>query len=417
MNINDIRIGVFGTLRGKSFIINLKCIEGVRITAVCDFKSNSLNNIQDDIDQTVAQFDNFDEFIDSGLFDAVVLANYFCEHAPYAIRAMEKGIHVLSETTPALTMAECVALCRTVERTGCKYMLGENYPFLSCNLEMKRLYESGKLGRVLYCEGEYDHPANAHELNMISPGRFHWRNWCPRTYYLTHSLAPVMHITGNLPIAINCKSIFDPLSFKGTARKCADAAAIILCEMNDGSLARVTGCAAWGGYGAWYRICGQKGNVQNVRCNLDQVRVQYNGWQIPEGDVDCKTYDTKWYDDDERNKLAAKASHGGADFWVSHFFIKYLAEDVEPFFNVYRSVTMSAVAICALRSSQNGGAEFRIPDFTKEEDRRQYENDTASPFPNENGLSSMDCCSKTYDPAAEDYANAEKDWTEAGLEF
>ena len=36
-----------------------------------------------------------------GIFGAVMLVNYFYEHAPYAIRAMEKGIHVLSECTPA----------------------------------------------------------------------------------------------------------------------------------------------------------------------------------------------------------------------------------------------------------------------------------------------------------------------------
>ncbi len=417
MNKKDIRIGVLGTLRGKAFIDNIALIDGARVTAVCDFKPKSLDNVKAILDDSVAVFTDFDAFIDSGLFDAVVLANYFCEHVPYALRAMEKGVHVLSETTPALTMAECVELCRTVERTGCKYMLAENYPFFSCNLEMQRLYASGKLGRALYCEGEYVHPASRMDINKLSPGRLHWRNWLPRTYYLTHALAPILHITGNLPRAVNCKSVFDPEVLKGTARACRDLLSIMLCEMSDGSLARITGCAAWGGHGNWYRICGEKGNVQNVPGTLDQVRVQYNGWQVPDGDHLCSTYDTQWYGDAKLNALAAGATHGGGDFWVCHHFVRYLAEDIEPFFNVYRAVTMSAVAICALRSSQNGGVEIRIPDFTKEEDRQQYEKDTASPFPDENGQSDMPCSSRPFIPTPEDYAQAEKDWTEAGLAF
>lgn len=417
MDKKDIRIGVFGTLRGRSYIEVANQLEGVRVTAVCDFKPKSLENVRDLLSDDVPRFSNFDEFIDSGLFDAVVLSNYFCEHAPAAIRAMENGIHVLSETTPALTMAECVALCRTVERTGCKYMLAENYPFFPCNLEMKRIYESGKLGRALYCEGEYVHPMPTREINGISPGRLHWRNWCPRTYYLTHSLAPIMHITGSVPKAVNCKSVFAPDILKGTARKCGDIASIMLCEMDNGSLARVTGCAGWGGHGNWYRICGEKGNVQNVPGYLEKVRLQYNSWQKPEGEEECRIYDSKWYDDDKLNAMAAKATHGGGDFWVVYHFIKYLSDDVEPFFNVYRSVAMSAVAICALRSSQNGGAEYKIPDFTNEEERKAYENDTASPFPDENGIATMECSSRPFEPSAEDLANAEKDWRELGLAF
>ena len=77
---------------------------------------------------------------------------------------------------------------------------------------------------------------------------------------------------------------------------------------------------------------------------------------------------------------------------------------------------MSAAAILALRSSYNGGCEYKIPDFTDEEERKLWENDTASPFPDEDGNADMPCCSHPdYEPTAEDYANAEREWKEAGL--
>ena len=418
MNTKEIRIGVMGTLRGGSYIENVGYVEGARVTAICESNPKSLDGVQKFITEDVKVFDNFDEFINSGLFDAVMLANYFFEHVPYAIKAMEKGIHVLSECTPALTMAECVELCRTVERTGCKYMLAENYPFFSCNLEMKRIYDSGKMGRALYCEGEYNHPVTVHDKNMVSPGKLHWRNWLPRPYYITHALAPVLHITGNTPKKVNCKSVFAPETLKGTACRVGDLLSIILCEMEDGSLARVTGCAAWGGHGNWYRICGEKGNMENVRGSLEQVRVQYNSWNIPEGEEEVSTRDAKWYDNEQLNELAAKTGHGGGDYWVCYHFVKYLTEDVEPFFNVYRSVSLSAAAIMALRSSQNGGTEYIIPDFTNEEERKQWENDHESPFPDENGQTTMPCCSHPdYMPTDEDFAHAEEEWQEAGLKY
>lgn len=410
------RVGVMGTLRGATYVHQFSNREDSVVTAVCDFNPKSLENVKEIVEEkNIAVFNNFDDFIESGLFDAVMLANYFYEHVPFAIRAMEKGIHVLSECTPALTMAECVALCRTVEKTGCKYMLAENYPFMAPCIDMKRRYDTGKFGRALFCEGEYNHPVDAKGKNELSPGRLHWRNWLPRPYYITHALAPLLYITGNDLAAVNCKSVFAPGNLKGTACVVGDLASIIFCEMKDGSLARVTGCSAWGGHGTWYRVCAEKGNMQCVR-DSDDVRIQYDSWNTPEGEETCYTEEAKWFDDDEKNAKIREAGHGGGDWWVAEEFTKYILEDKEPFFNVYRSVAMSAAAILALRSSYNNGVEYKIPDFTKEEDRKKWENDTDSPFPDENGNATMPCCSHPdYRPTEEDYANAEMDWKNKGL--
>ena len=40
--------------------------------------------------------------------DAVVLANYANEHAPFAIKCLNKGLHVFSEVLPVQTMKEAV---------------------------------------------------------------------------------------------------------------------------------------------------------------------------------------------------------------------------------------------------------------------------------------------------------------------
>ncbi len=413
-----LRVGVLGTCRGQSYIAGFNMLENAEITAICDYNPQHLESAKPLINDNVKCFDNFDEFIDSGLFDAVVLCNYFNEHVPFAVQAMKRGIHVLSECTPAITMAECVLLCRTVEETSCKYMLAENYPYFSCNMEMKRRYETGKFGRAVYCEGEYNHPVNAYGKNSISPGRMHWRNWTPRTYYLTHALAPILYITGGNMKAVNCKCVFAPDNMKGTACRSGDILAIMLCELDNGALARVTGVSAWGGHGNWYRICGEKGNMQSLHGDQTKVRIQYDSWNTPEGEDEVQVVDAKWYEDEELNALAGDAGHGGGDYWVCYRFAKYILEDEAPDFDVYRSVSLSATAILGYRSALGGGAEYKIPDFRNEEERKLWENDHDSPYPDENGAASLPTCSNPdFRPSDDDYANAEKDWAELGIEI
>jgi predicted dehydrogenase len=405
------RIGVLGLQRGMSYALNARLVEGLEVTAVCDMVKAYVDNALNMLGEGVKGFYDYDEFLDSGLFDAVVLCNFFHEHAPYAVKAMERGIDVLSETTPALTLQECAELCRTVERTGRKYMLAENYPFFVTNLEMKRLYDSGKLGRVLFAEGEYVHPSTKDELNRLAPGIRHWRNWTPRTYYLTHSLAPLLYMTGERPVAVNAKVVQAKELYEGTARRHADVAAIMMVETDSGAILRITGCAAWAGHGNTYRLCCTKGSVENIR-GTNEMFLHYNSWNTPEGESEIKRYTPGW---PAKAELAEKAGHGGGDFWVMYHFGQYMLRDVEPFFTVYNSVAMSAIAICAQRSALENGKEIRIPDFRIEAERKQCDGDTASPYPDENMNVTLPYSPYNYTPSEDSITYARAAWKRMGL--
>ena len=374
---SKVKIGVFGCSRGQDFIKILNLLDNVEIAAICEGNEPRLGRAKALCSESTKTFTNFDEFIDSGL-DGVILCNHFNDHAPYAMKALKKGIAVLSETTSASTMEECVQLVRTVEETGTKYMLAENYPFFAVNQEMKRIYDTGKLGRVLYAEGEYCHPMDTAMLNMIAATHDHWRSWMPRTYYLTHALGPLMYITGDTPRVLNARTVFAPELYVGTDRQGADAVSIMLAQTDSGALFRFTGTAAIAPHGNWYRVSCTKGGVESVRGDEESVRIGYNGWEKPEDEKEFDTYKAQWTSNGD---LAEKAGHNGGDFWVCFNFIKYITDDVKPFFDVYRGTLMSATGIQAWRSSLNHGAEYRIPDFRNEADRIEFENDCDSPFP------------------------------------
>ncbi len=397
--MKKIRIGIFGLARGENFIENLH-LNGGEIVAVCEQRENKIAECIDQI-ETATVYNNFNEFIEHPM-DAVVLANYFAEHTPYAIRCLEKGIHVLSECTSNGTMAQGVALVRAAEKSNAIYMLAENYPFMLFNKEMKRVCDGGTLGRILYAEGEYNHPFNMYDGETavaLAPHENHWRNYLPRAYYITHSLAPIMYATGSVPVRVTAMAAANEIPADcSAARYVSDAAAIITTLNNDGSVFKVTGCAAFGAHGNSYRICGANGQIENIRGMGEKIMLRYNSWQIPEGMQEVNCYDPEQSAEDAA--LAENAGHGGSDFFVAREFLDCIRTGKKPAFDVYFATTMASVAILAHRSILNGNQPYDIPDFKKEEDRVKYENDHSTPIPFSDGTpADIPCNSRPCTPS------------------
>lgn len=398
-----IKIGLFGSgTRGRSLaktFMMLNC----DIVAICDTREDELKKTADAVGEGVALYRDFEEFIDHEM-DAVILANYFDQHAPYAIRCFEKGLHVYSECISNGTMAEGVALVRAFEKSSSIYMLAENYPQMLFNREIKRVCDGGTLGKILYAEGEYNHPGDPNDVSFRRHYNYfekHWRNYLPGTYYITHSLGPIMWATGATPKRVTAFASFAPLEDGvPTADFAADRVAIVTTQNDDGSIFRVTGCAGFGAHHNSYRVCGTRGQVENLRGMGEQVMLRYNSWEVPEGAHKSELYTPSWNDADEA--LIKKSGHGGGDYLTARMFLHCVLENRQPEhpFNVYSAVAMSSVAILGHRSVMAGGASFDIPDFRNEADRKKYENDTASPFYGKNGEApTLPCCSKPdYSP-------------------
>ena len=88
-----IKVGVFGGARGHAMMDVLFDHPHAELTAVCDKYQPLLDKVAKEAEEKgllVGLFTNFDDFLSSDL-DAVVLANYANEHAPYAIRLPAGG--------------------------------------------------------------------------------------------------------------------------------------------------------------------------------------------------------------------------------------------------------------------------------------------------------------------------------------
>lgn len=381
--MSKIKIGVFGAGRGVDIAQNFMLLN-CDIVALCDCRRDRLKRGSERLPESTALYDDFDSFIEHDM-DAVVLANFFHEHAPYAIRCFEKGLHVFSECISNGTMAEGVELVKAFEKTNnVVYMLAENYPQMKFNREMKRICDTGTLGSIMYAEGEYNHPGDPFNSGFRKTYNYfpeHWRNYLPATYYITHSLGPVMWATGATPKKVTAMPIrIENTDDIPTNKQSDDKTAIILTQNDDNSVFRVTGCASFGGHHNAYRICGTKGQIENPPGMGEKVILRYNDWQLPEGAEEISCYDPSWNDPDE--EFIKTSGHGGGDYLTARMFLDCIKEKRQPEhpFDIYSATVMSSVAILAHHSVLEGGGTFDIPDFRQESDRQKYENDRRTPF-------------------------------------
>lgn len=97
--IHPIRFGIIGmgnmgTSHAKSFL-NGK-VRGMRITAVADCTAEKLNWSKENL-PWAKTYNSADELLDSGEVDAVIICTPHYSHPELVMKALEKGIHVVSE--------------------------------------------------------------------------------------------------------------------------------------------------------------------------------------------------------------------------------------------------------------------------------------------------------------------------------
>ncbi len=404
-----IKVGVIGVRRGGSFARSAGLV-GMKLVAICDKWEEKLEQVGKEL--KVATYTDYDKFLEHD-FDAVILANYFNEHAPFAIKALKAGKHVMSETSACFTIAEGIELIETVEKTGKIYMFAENYPYMLFNQEMRKIYQSGRIGSFMYGEGEYVHPMSADQQMGISCGLYHWRNWLPATYYCTHAMAPIMFITDTMPVQVNGFVIPRPQDdpvYQRTVR-INDAASVIIVKMNNGAYAKLLQVSLRG-HSVWVRIHGARGQMENMRWGdknfVRLIREQYHERQTEPVEQIYKPEFPPYA------KAAYSAGHGGGDFFMNYHFAEAIRKNEPPYWNVYRGVGCSIVGIQAYRSALKNSRAIEIPDLSKSSVRKKYKNDNWRPDPKK-GNPWPSILGKRK-PSKQGLEYAEKVWKKVGYE-
>jgi predicted dehydrogenase len=95
--------------------------------------------------------ESIEEMLDSDV-DAVVVATPIHTHYPLAQRALERGKHVLVEKPLADSAKHAEALAILAKQQGLVLMVGHTFMYNAAVEELRRLVQSGSLGRVYYVD-------------------------------------------------------------------------------------------------------------------------------------------------------------------------------------------------------------------------------------------------------------------------
>jgi glucose-fructose oxidoreductase len=100
-------------------------------------------------------YDRYDELLDSGAVDAVYIGLPNTMHKDFAMRAAERGIHVLCDKPFTVTSADGEAVMETAQRGGAKVMIAYRLHFEPANLAAIEAIRSGRVGTPRYMKAEF----------------------------------------------------------------------------------------------------------------------------------------------------------------------------------------------------------------------------------------------------------------------
>jgi predicted dehydrogenase len=135
----------------------------------------------------------FDELLDDGSVDAVVVATPVPSHAALARQALAAGKHVFVEKPMALAGAEAEALVALAEERGLVLMPGHLLLYHPGVTRLKGLVDAGELGDVLYVYG------NRQNLGTIR------RDENALWSLGVHDLSIILHVLGEEPAELSAR--------------------------------------------------------------------------------------------------------------------------------------------------------------------------------------------------------------------
>ncbi|MCC6862117.1 MAG: Gfo/Idh/MocA family oxidoreductase [Bryobacterales bacterium] len=388
-----VRVGLIGAgARGTYLLRESLAMPGVSFTAIAEIREDRARRAAGMVKEAKGGEpalytrgpEDYRRLLERSDLDAVLIMTPQNQHGRQAIAALRAGKHVGSETPPAYTLDECWQLVETREKTGRHYMLLENYPYARPRLMILHMAHRGAFGEVTYGESSYIH--DTRELSYEADGSLSWRGEIAHRHrgdvYPTHALAPVSLWMGinrgdRLASMVSMDNGTRGLQAYARERFGADHPAaregffakrdttitllrtarerVIVLRYDNGTPRPA---------GGWEQLQGTRGAYDGspgAQLVYLHGRSRDHAWEPLE------KYRTEfehpfWR---EQASAAARAGHGGGDYFVLREFYEALAEDREPAIDVYDAASWSAVLPLSGESIRAGNRSFEIPDFTR----------------------------------------------------
>ncbi|WP_342748442.1 Gfo/Idh/MocA family oxidoreductase [Streptomyces uncialis] len=329
---------------------------GMDVVAVCDRDEARQAAARETLPDALSTA-RWEDLLDLGL-DAVVLANDFYAHAPLAVTFLEHGVHVLSESAACADEAEGRRLIAAAERSTATYSFAENYVLHPHVRLIRAAVDAGEVGRISLIEADYLHGMAPDAVDALIGDPDHWRGRLAPTAYCTHTLSPVLALTGAWPVEVSAFTVdeADPR-----------AAVVMTVRLSSGALAVTRHGFLQGepdSHWSWVGVRGTRGLAESVRApgaRAWSVRVRGESWTAPPGAAATVR-------DEERvpppltlgGRTVERAAEGTALLLTA--FRATVEDGAPPLIPVRQAVAASLVGVAGARSLAGGSVPVAVPD-------------------------------------------------------
>jgi predicted dehydrogenase/GNAT superfamily N-acetyltransferase len=361
--LEHLNVGLVGAAgRGGSFRAALEAT-GARIHAICDTNKDALDRCAEGFG-TAERYTDYAQMLESSELDAVVIGTPMQFHAPQAIMALNRNLHVLSEVPAAVSVEECEDLVRACRRSEGAYMMAENVNYTRPNMLVRELCRRGLFGTLYYAESEYLHELK--KQNEVTKWRRKWQTGIEGITYGTHNLGPILQwMAGDRAVRVCCEgSGYHYTDLRGDHYH--QDSNVMLCKMQSGGLVKVRVDMLSDRPQAMlsYLLQGTDGCYESSRsgpnetdklwlCSLSVVP-RWFGLDAVEGYVP----------DVWRNlpEAAQRSGHDGAEYVEVLDFVSAVSSGTSPPLGVHEAMDMTLPGLLSQQSILEGGRWLAVPD-------------------------------------------------------
>ena len=122
-------------------------IAGMQLTAVCDVIEQRAINFADKY-KGIKVYDDYNTLLSDGVADGVIIAVPHPLHAEIAIKAFNKGLHVMLEKPADISVSKVIKLNDAAKSSGCVFGIMFNQRTNPLFKKAREIVKSGKLGQL-----------------------------------------------------------------------------------------------------------------------------------------------------------------------------------------------------------------------------------------------------------------------------
>ena len=181
----DIGVGVIGIGMGLDLLyLNQKADSRLEVRALCAAHLDKVKRIGKERGIAFTT-DKYQELLERSDLQVIVVFSPDHLHAGHITDALKAGKHVIVTKPMVTSLEDALEIVKLTDKTGLKFLVGETCRFYTSFIAVKKMYDDGDLGQLIFGEAHYVH--DLREIIPLTP----WRIEVPQDFMYGGACHPV----------------------------------------------------------------------------------------------------------------------------------------------------------------------------------------------------------------------------------